>query len=198
MSSHPLAVRLIERLRPRHDARVLEFASGSGRNAAALRGAGFAVVTVSDASAVSPAPFAGIADRFAAALSTHGLLHGTPAIIAARLQEIAALLEPSGLLYATFGSTRDARFGRGEQIDAATFAPLDGDERGVAHAFFDRDHLTALLAPDFAVESLEEHAVDDVAGRWAHQERSLERAVHWFVTATVTAGSDRRRAGRRR
>ncbi len=60
---------------------------------------------------------------------------------------------------------------------------LEGDERGVAHAYFDRERLTALLEPHFSVESLEERAVDDVVGYWAHRDAPLRGAVHWFVIA---------------
>jgi hypothetical protein len=165
--------------------RVLDFASGSGRNTAALRRAGFEVVAIDDPAAATPEPFAGVAGQFAAALSTHGLLHGNVATIARNVAQIAALLEIAGPVYATFGSVRDARFGQGERLDEFTFAPTQGDERGVAHAYFNRERLTELLERHFVIESLEEHAVDEVVGRWAHEERPLSRAVHWFAVAKV-------------
>ncbi|HEY6325109.1 MAG TPA: methyltransferase domain-containing protein [Candidatus Cybelea sp.] len=183
MAAHPLARALIARLGPGSDGPVLDFAAGSGRNTRALRAAGLRVVPVADSIAESAAPLAGITARFAAALSTHGLLHGTPSIIANRVASIARRLEPDGLLYATFGSSRDARFGEGKRIDDWTFAPEDGDERGVVHGYFDRERLTALLEPHFAAESLEERSVDDVVGAWAHRESPLRGAVHWFVIA---------------
>lgn len=164
---------------------VLEFASGSGRNAAALSRGGFTVVAIDDRTAATVEPFAGISGPFAAALSTHGLLHGSVATIAHYVAEIGGLLEKNGLLYATFGSVRDARFGQGERLDEFTFAPLAGDEGGVAHTFFDRERLTELLERDYAIESLEEHAVDAVAGSWAHRQRPLSGAVHWFAIARV-------------
>jgi len=186
MTAHPLAVRLIEHLRGAREIRVLEFASGAGRNTRALREAGFEVVTIDDPTAASAAPFAGVPGRFAAALSTHGLLHGAPAIVVENVSQIARRLAKKGMLYATFGSVRDSRFGRGERIDASTFAPSEGDERGVPHVFFDRDQLVALLGPHFTIESLEEHVVDDVAGSWAHRERPLSGAVHWLAVTTVS------------
>ncbi len=88
-----------------------------------------------------------------------------------------------GLLYATFGSTRDTRFGQGKRIDDSTFAPTQGDERGVAHAYFDRERLLSILDRYFIVESLSEECVDDVAGTWAHRERPLDGAAHWFAIA---------------
>ena len=186
---HPLAQALIERFPTLAEAasrgtpRVLDFATGSGRQSAALERAGFRVVRIDDATAASPSPFAAIDGPFAGALSTHGLLHGTASIIAANVGAIAELLAPGGLFYATFGSIRDARFGIGKRIDAATYAPLEGDEAGVAHTFFNREGLTALLASHFVIDSLEERAVDDIAGTWAHAQRPLSGGVHWFVVA---------------
>jgi SAM-dependent methyltransferase len=180
---HPLAERLIERLQSVPHSRILDFASGSGRNREALERAGFAVVAIDDRTAVSSTPFAGITQRFTAAISTHGLLHGVPSTIAANVRSIAECLEPGGLLYATFGSTHDARFGSGRRLDASTFAPTDGDERGVAHAYFDREALSALLEPYFEIASLDESGVDAIAGKWAHRGRALTGAAHWFVIA---------------
>jgi SAM-dependent methyltransferase len=178
-----LAAALIERLHPRPGTRVLDFSSGSGRNARALRGAGFTVVAIDDTQAASGTPFAGVAGKFTAVVSSHGLLHGTTATVGSRVAEIADRLGSGGLLYAAFGSTRDARFGSGDRLDATTFVPLEGDERGVAHAYFDRERLRALLSAHFEIESLDECGVDDVAGRWAHVEQPLRRAVHWFAVA---------------
>ncbi|MFZ1017913.1 MAG: hypothetical protein WAN39_08595, partial [Candidatus Cybelea sp.] len=60
VTPHPLAVRLIEHLRAEPAARVLEFASGRGRNTEALRAAGFTVVAVDDRIAGSAAPLDGL------------------------------------------------------------------------------------------------------------------------------------------
>ncbi len=180
-AAHPLVRALIARLGPRVDGPVLDFAAGSRRNTRALRDAGLRVVSVADAVAESTAPFAGITERFAAALSSHGMLHGTPSSIADKAALIARRLEPGGPLYATFGSSRDARFGKGQRIDAWTFVPTEGDERGVAHGYFDRERLTALLEPWFTIESLEERDVDDVVGAWAHRDAPMRGAVHWFA-----------------
>jgi len=178
-----LAERLIERLQDEPRGCILDFASGSGRNGHALRQAGFTVVAVPDDAAAGTEALANVTRRFAAVVSSHGLLHGNLESISARLRAIAQALEPGGLLYATFGSTRDARFGQGERIDDWTFSPAHGDERGVAHAYFDRELLLALLRLDFEVESLELRNVDDVAGRWAHSTQALTGAAHWFAVA---------------
>jgi len=181
--AHPLAERLIEHLQHRPASRVLDFASGSGRNTAALSDAGFNVFAIDDAAAVRPRAFAASGGTFAAALSTHGLLHGTPESIAAALQAIAERLESDGLLYATFGSVRDARFGQGERVGDWTFAPVEEPECGIFHTFYDRERLEALLSPDFLIESLGEYGADKTAGSWAHAGRPLQGAVHWFVVA---------------
>jgi hypothetical protein len=191
MTAHPLAVRLVEHLRGGPEIRVLEFASGAGRNTRALREAGLDVVTIDDPTARRAAPLAGVPGGFAAALSTHGLLHGTQAIVAENVSQIARRLAKNGMLCATFGSVHDARFGHGERIDASTFAPSEGDERGVPHAFFTRDQLVALLDPHFAIDSLEEHHADEFAGKWAHRERPLSGAVHWFAVAFVVCALSR-------
>lgn len=146
-----------------------------------MRRAGFAVVAIRDDDADSEATVSALAGRFDAVLSTHGLLHGAPHSIEARVRAIANRLHADGLLFATFGSKRDSRFGRGERIDDSTFAPDDGDERGVPHAYFDRDQLRALLEPHFEIESLQQQGVDDIAGPWAHRERPLAGACHWFL-----------------
>jgi hypothetical protein len=156
---------------------------GRGRNSKALLAAGLTVVAVEDAAAASKTPFNGVEGSFEAVISTHGFLHGIAVDVAARLDAIAHRLESQGLLYATFGSTRDARFGEGRRIDNSTFAPTAGDERGVAHAYFDRHEIGTMLQRHFEIESLDEHVVDDVAGRWAHSARPLDNAVHWFVKA---------------
>ena len=175
-----MAAALIERLHAGDGIRVLDFASGRGRNAAALRAAGLTVVAIEDEAAEADA-LQEMPDRFDAAVSTHGLLHGMPDAIALRVGTIAEHLHIGGLLYAAFGSTRDTRCGNGRRLGDWTFAPLDGDERDVAHTYFDRDRLAALLAQHFEIESLEEAGVDDVAGRWAHTIEPLHGAVHWFT-----------------
>ncbi len=168
---HPLAIALIERLAARPGARVLEIGAGSGRNTAALTRAGFTVVRPSEASPAS----------CAAALTTHALLHGTPSTVVEQLASIATALEPGGLTYATFGSTHDARYGLGEQREPFVFVPLDGDEAGIAHTYYDETRLRTALAERFIIESLQETPVDDVAGTWAHPNAPLHGAIHWFA-----------------
>ncbi len=182
---HPLALRAIDRLRDRLPGRVrvLDVASGRGRNTAALQQAGFEVLAVDDETAMKAGAMRSLHGTFDGAVSSHGFLHGTAAEIAERLDGLAAHLEPDAVLAATFGSVNDARFGRGTEIDSSTFAPNDGDEAGVAHAFFTQSQLCALLEPQYEIESIEELGVEEIAGKWAHRETPLAGAVHWFVLA---------------
>ena len=129
-------------------------------------------------------PFA--AQSFDAVLSTHALLHGTPADIEAILREIERVSRADALIFATFGSQGDARFGKGIRIGPRSFAPLDGDEAGVAHSYFTEPELRALLS-DFQIECLEEVDVDRIAGAWAHAQSPLLGAVHWFATLRISS-----------
>ncbi len=171
---HPLAVELIERLRERPGVPVLEVGRGSGRNRAALERAGHVVVDFDDEES----------EPVAAAISTHALLHGSAADIAAVLARIAGRLAPGAPFYVTFGSVRDARYRKGDRLETHTFAPHNGDERGVAHTFYDEVRLRKLLERDWFIESLEERDVDIIAGAWAHETMPLERSVHWFARLT--------------
>lgn len=176
---------------------MLEIGPGSGRNLAALLPAMDVVAVESNAkrvrdlrerfphdvrrivrSSYSRLPFA--SDRFAAVLSTHALLHGTPTGLAQSLAEIRRVSAPQALIFATFGSQNDRRFGQGRRVAQDCFAAVEGDEAGVAHAFFTRETLHTLLR-DFEIERLDEVGVDDIAGTWAHARRPLAGAVHWFA-----------------
>lgn len=176
--AHPLALELIERTGVRPAFRVLELGCGRGRNTNALREAHFQVVAVTDDRLVPPPALPSA--EFDAALTTHGLLHGTPADISALIRETARALKPGAPLYATFASTKDARFGQGRCVDHNTYAPLEGDEQGVPHVYYDEPALRKLLEPLFDVEALEETAADAIVGRWAHSQMP-SGTVHWFA-----------------
>ena len=173
---HPLAMLLSERLAA--GARVLDIGRGSGRNADGLTEAGFLVVSTRDGD-----PVCADANAFDGAIATHALLHGSHEEIARTLRTIAGALAPRAPFHATFGSTSDLRFGAGTRLDERTYAPASGDESGVPHTFYDESEVRSILHPDFEIESLTERAVDDVAGRWAHAERPLRGARHWFAIA---------------
>jgi len=158
---------------------VLEVAAGSGRNTRVLRESGFTVVSTNDNEPYTQLP--GGRNAYAAALSTHGYLHGTVAKLRMGLAELRRVLADRAPVAITLGSIEDARFGFGEQFDDNTFSPGDGDEIGIPHAYFDRDGVTELLRGSFAIESLVEMDVDTIVGRWAHEAPQGMR--HWFVLA---------------
>ncbi|HWT04761.1 MAG TPA: hypothetical protein VN224_03315, partial [Xanthomonadales bacterium] len=63
------------------------------------------------------------------------------------------------------------------------FAPGEGAELGIPHAYFDRDGVIELLL-GFTIESMEEVDVDEIVGRWAHaDDDEVAGRVHWFVVA---------------
>lgn len=200
---HPLARSLARALANDPQARLLLVGVGNGRNvapfadtgirvdaveadterarAASLRFAGTPGIRVARVPYAGPFPFSG---GFAAALSTNALLHGAPADIARILAAIRSRLRPGGLCYATFGSTRDPRFGRGRRIDAATFAPESGAEVGVPHAYFDERRLRDVLG-GFTIDEAREASAAATAGAWAHAPEEAAGIVHWFVKARL-------------
>ncbi|MDQ6823563.1 MAG: hypothetical protein M3Z07_03620 [Candidatus Eremiobacteraeota bacterium] len=166
--AHPLAYALIECLRPHPGANIREIGTGSGRNRAALIAAGFRV----------NAP-----EAYDAALSTHALLHGRASDVARVLADVTAALKDGAPFFSTFGSQRDARFGKGVKLDECSYSPVSGDEAGVPHCYFDETELRRLLEPYLSVEFLEQVNVDEIVGKWAHVAEPLSGAVHWFVRA---------------
>jgi hypothetical protein len=168
---HPLAVRLAAVLP--HGARVL----GRGRSLPPLRDAGFALTIV----AAGDEELHDANGPFDGALSTHALLHGTPAAVAQRVAAFAARLAPRGLLHATFGSFADTRY-PGVVYADGSWAPAAGSEQGVVHASFDAAGLRALLR-GFDIERGEEVAVAEIVGKWAHGADDAAPSVHWFVEA---------------
>jgi hypothetical protein len=179
-AAHPLAARLVALYRQRSlGGPIIEVAAGSGRNTRYLVDAGIPIVSTRDDETYTQLP--GGRNLYSAALSTHGYLHGTVAKLRVGFAELRRVLRPGALIFITLGSIHDARFGLGTALDDATFAPGDGDEAGIPHAYFDRAGVHEVLAPPFTVESLEEVNVDAIVGRWAHGTDS--GMWHWFITA---------------
>ena len=179
--AHPLAISLIARLRTVPHARILEIGSGSGRNTEALEAAGFEVAAIADGAQVPTHD-----KHYDGALSTHALLHGTPATVAATLDSVARTLKRGAPLHATFASTRDARFGKGVRISNHVYATEDGDEANVPHVYFTNEELRSLLESRFTVESIQETAADEIIGQWAHA-KPLHGVMHWFVRCVAKA-----------
>jgi hypothetical protein len=179
-TAHPLAERLIRLAREQPlDGPVIEVGTGSGRNARALVAAGIPNVSVPDSTPYTQLP--GSREMYAAALSTHAYLHGASAKLRAGIAELRRVLKHGAPIFITLGSFKDARYGLGIPFDERSFAPGEGAELGIPHAYFDRDGVIELLF-GFGIESLEEAEVDDIVGRWAHDDEIVGR-VHWFVQA---------------
>lgn len=180
-TAHPLAERLIRDAREHAlDGPVVEVGTGSGRNTRALVDAGIPVLSVPDSTPYTQLP--GGRDSYGAALSTHGYLHGASDKLRAGIAELRRVLRPRAPVYLTLGSIKDARYGLGIPFDERTFAPGDGDEAGIPHAYFDRDGVIEILF-GFDVESMEEVEVNEIVGRWAHPNDEIAGRVHWFAIA---------------
>jgi hypothetical protein len=178
---HPLAERLIERYKADGmTGPVLEVHQGSSRNTRAIVDAKIPITSTRDDDPYTQLP--GGRDAYAAALSTHGYLHGTTAKLRLGLAELRRVLKPGAPMFITLGSLHDPRFGYGLALDERTFAPGDGPEAGIPHAFFERDGILELLR-GYTIESMEEVDVTHIVGSWAHPDPDAEKIVHWFVVA---------------
>lgn len=175
---HPLAESLIARLRRSGGLRVLEIGSGNGRNTIAIERAGLHPTAIADSEIETTLPRLSI--RFDGALSTHALLHGTVPSISETVAAVARLLRANAPFYATFGSTRDRRYGYGARVDDNVYVEESGDEAGVEHAYFAQEQLRTILQRHFTIEYLAEVDVDEIAGSWAHRD-PLRGAIHWFA-----------------
>lgn len=160
---------------------MIEVGGGSGRNTRALVEAKVPVVTVPDSTPYTQLP--GGRENYGAALSTHAYLHGTTDKLRIGFAELRRVLGSEAPIFVTLGSISDSRYGLGIPFDERSFAPGDGDEAGIPHAYFDRDGVLEVLRGSFALDALEEVAVNAIAGRWAHENDDVEQRVHWFVQA---------------
>lgn len=183
-TAHPLAARLIELARREPlSGPVIEVGTGSGRNTRGLVEAGIPNVTVPDSTPYTQLP--GTRDSYGAALSTHAYLHGAYPKLRAGIAELRRVLQQNAPIFVTLGSIKDARYGLGIPFDERSFAPGEGDEVGIPHAYFDHDGVIELLF-GFRIESMEEVDVDEIVGRWAHADDEVDGRVHWFVVAHKT------------
>ncbi len=180
-TAHPLAERLVANVREHPlDGPVIEVGTGSGRNTRALVAAGIPVQSVPDDVPYTQLP--GSRETYGAALSTHAYLHGTSAKLRAGIAELRRVLKRNAPAFITLGSFKDARYGLGIPFDDRSFAPGEGSELGIPHAYFDRDGVIELML-GFTIESMEEADVDEIVGRWAHADDEIAGRVHWFVVA---------------
>ena len=200
-SPHPLALDFARAVAMPNAGRVLLLGFGSGRNVAPVLAAGAHVVMLEDDAGrarAAAARFAGderveivharyetagaLSGSFRGALTTHALLHGSRASVAAAVAGLRERLEPHAAFFITLGSTSDPRYGAGRRIDAGTYAAQAGTEAGVPHVYFDRAGVYELLN-GFSVDALEEKDASETAGRWAHTPGEAATLRHWFVRA---------------
>lgn len=161
---------------------MLEVGQGSGRNTRLLVEAGIPIVSVPDDVPYTQLP--GARGQYGAALSTHAYLHGTSDKVRAGMAELRRVLQHDAPVFLTLGSIKDARYGFGVPHDERSFAPGDGPEAGIPHAFFDEDGVREALRGSLTIVTLDEVEVDDIVGRWAHADDEVSGRVHWFVQAT--------------
>lgn len=192
-SPHPLARELAAFLATQDAPRVLLLGYGSGRNLPVLLGAG-AHVTILEAGAERASSAAAVfggdprvnlergAGPFAAALSTHALLHGTPESIATAVASVLDHLCRGAPFFLTLGTKSDPRFGTGRALGRDTYAADSGSEAGIPHTYFDEGGVRSLLR-DFTIGTLEETSAAESAGAWAHTEHERATLRHWFVRA---------------
>jgi hypothetical protein len=199
---HPLVLRLIDQARDADTERfALLLGAGSGRNIPPLLDARFrvdileenqqcaasieerfkgnATMRITQGSYTRPEIFH---THYHAVLSTHALLHGSPATIVDTIHALAAMLPAGADMMLTLGSTRDPRFGTGRRIDARTWAPTAGDEENVPHVYYDEEEARKLLR-SFSIISLEETQARAIVGAWAHDTTRTPEIIHWFVHA---------------
>ncbi len=177
-AAHPLATALATRYRSHElTGPIIEIAAGSGRTTRSFVDAGIPIVSTRDDESYTQLP--GGRNLYAAAISTHGYLHGTVAKLRLGFAELRRVLRPGAPVMLTLGSIEDARFGLGLPVEETTFAPGEGEEAGIPHAYFDRAGVIEVLAPTLTIESLTHVNVDDIVGRWAHAEPA--GMWHWFV-----------------
>jgi hypothetical protein len=203
-SPHPLALALIESLAAHPAPRIVLLGYGSGRNAPPLLQRQEATITIVEADTARRTTaaerfagnarvsvYASIAEShgaYDAVLSTHALLHGTPATVRATIEALTHHLTPNAPLHITLGSKRDPRFGTGQKIAPDSYAPETGSETGVPHAYFDEPGIRNLLH-SFTIEALEEASATESAGTWAHTESESATLRHWFIKARLGRGA---------
>jgi SAM-dependent methyltransferase len=178
---------VVEPLRARGAATVLDLGCGTGRHLVALARAGFAVHGLDD----SPEGIALARDWLAAeglsadirlgnmlerlpyddaffdaVISVQVIHHGTIAAIRGIVAEMTRVLKVGGLVFVTVPSLRNQATAF-EEIEPGTLVPLDGKEAGLPHHYFTPDELQRLFG-DFGYDVGEVH---------------LDRVRHYCLTA---------------
>ena len=119
--------------------------------------------------------------EFGAVLAVNVVYHAPREDVARTLAEIARVLEPGGLMFVTFQSTRSAKYGEGRRVAPNTFVPEAGGEEGIPHFFAEEPDVRDLLG-GFEILRLAHREDLDPAG-------VVGTNCHWIVEArTVRKG----------
>lgn len=197
VNPQPSVVSLSREMDRRGFSRVLDLGCGAGRHTTYLSGLGFEVVGLDPASSGLEHCYRDLVTRelprrlvlagmerlpfpdysYQCVISTYVIHHNTMRGVAAAIGEIERILVPGGLFLATVLGRGDFKYGVGRKVEEGTYVPLEGDERGVVHHFFDREEIGELLG-SFRIISLasDEEEVDFPGGRDVRHD-------HWEVLA---------------
>lgn len=85
-------------------------------------------------------------DCFDSVISIHVIFHNPVVRLKSTLAEIKRVLKPGGLALITFNTVYNSRFGRGIELEPATWVPDTGIDRGIPHHFSSFTDLADLLS----------------------------------------------------
>jgi SAM-dependent methyltransferase len=180
---------VLELLRQRGASNILDLGCGTGRHVVYLARSGFSVFGLDNSpeglrvtrqwleeegldaglrlqSMTEKLPYED--GFFDAVISVQVIHHTDIATIREIVQEIARVLKSGGLLFVTVPQLKDGRpyssWGASfEQVEAHTFLPLDGPERGLLHHYFTPQELQDVFRSfdiaDMHVDSVNHHCV---------------------------------------
>lgn len=97
------------------------------------------------------------------------------------INEIARIVVPKGLLLATIASKHNHKYGKGKQIDDYSYLADSGAEKGIPHAFFDRQDLYRIFGEQYDIRMLEE-----ITGEIPEADKHLRKEGirdHWLIYA---------------
>ncbi len=122
----------------------------------ALLGAPTPASNLAQADMSDPLPFSSAS--FDAVISIHVIFHNPLPKLKGTLAEIKRVLKPKGLALLTFNTVYSDRFGKGIKLEAGTWVPDIGVDRGIVHHFSSFEDLADLFR-DFKALSvrLDEH-----------------------------------------
>lgn len=161
---HPDIDKFIKLLNKQKGKKVLDFGSGTGRHVVCLAQNGFEVVGI-DISKTGikmtnkwlvdeklkaklivrdiskPIPYTD--SYFDGVISTQVIHHGEKQVVINTINEITRVVKPGGIIFITVpiykGYSKEKVGWKMKKIDERTFVPLDGQEKGLVHYFFNEE-----------------------------------------------------------